>query len=294
MKTFLNNIFLNEKIIFGLISINALIIFVEGFPDDILGSIVSQFLPMLDDIISVLFVIEVIVKGTHFGFKEYLKPAWNKFDVLLILLSLPPLFVRFIPVGVVANFSFLLVFRVFRIFKFFRFIQFFPQVEQIFKSIQGAMSASFMVLIGFVVFIFITSILSCYFYQSIAPQHFGDPIVSYYTMFKIFTIEGWNAIPDEMVASGKLGTMGSFFTKVYFVSILVFGGIIGLSIVNSIFVDAMISNNSDTIEMEGGIHHIQEKLVEIEGKMDKILTSLSELEQKHTDIEHINNNPKIS
>lgn len=290
MKNFIHSIFLSEKVIFGLISLNAFIIFIQGFPDDTLGAGTSQVFAFLDDFISVLFVVEVLVKGFHFGFREYLKPAWNKFDVVLILLSLPPLLVRFIPVGVVANFSFLLVFRVFRIFKFFRFIQFFPQVEQIFRSIQGAMSASIMVLLGFIVFIFITAILSCYFYQSIAPQHFGDPITSYYTMFKIFTIEGWNAIPDELVASGKLGILGSFFTKLYFVTILVFGGIIGLSIVNSIFVDAMISNNSDTLEMEGGIQHIQEKLVEMETKMDKILNALGELEDKSKG----NNNPNIS
>ena len=65
------------------------------------------------------------------------------------------------------------------------------------------------------VFIFIMSILSCYFYQHIAPEHFGDPIISYYSMFKVFTIEGWNNIPDEMVKNGKMGYYACFFTKLY-------------------------------------------------------------------------------
>lgn len=271
----IKSFFLNDKIIFGLILINSIIIFVQGFPSNTLGDTAYRILGNLDDAISLLFVCEVVIKSIHFGVREYLKSTWNKFDVLLILLSLPPLLVRVLPIEFAAtHLSFLLVFRVFRIFKFFRFIQFFPQVEQIFGSIQEAMKASFMVLIGFVVFIFITSILSCYFYQTIAPHHFGDPIVSFYTMFKIFTIEGWNAIPDELAASGQLGTMGCFFTKLYFVSILILGGIIGLSIVNSIFVDAMISNNTENVEMEEQVNVIEKKVLEMESKLDQILLLL--------------------
>lgn len=267
--------FLNDKIIFGLILINAIIIFIQGFPEYTIGENAHYVLGIVDDTISLLFVLEVIIKSVHFGFREYLKSIWNKFDVLLIMLSLPPILVRFLPIDFAdAHISFLLVFRVFRIFKFFRFIQFFPQVGQIFDSIKEAMQASFMVLLGFVVFIFITSILSCYFYQNIAPENFGNPIISYYSMFKIFTIEGWNDIPDTLTSSGKLGLVASFFTKLYFVTILILGGIIGLTIVNSIFVDAMISNNSENVEMEEQVDIIEKKVLSLESKVDEILSIL--------------------
>lgn len=270
----LKKVFLNDKIILTLISINAVIIFLQGFPIKTIGLETHHALMLVDDLISVCFLIEVCVKGRHFGLKEYLKSTWNKFDVLLILFSLPPLIGRMLIDYETANIGFLLVFRVFRVFKFFRFIQFFPQVEHIFNSIREAIRASFMVLIGFFLFVFIMSILSCYMYQNIAPEYFGDPIVSYYSMFKIFTIEGWNTIPEMINASGKVNIYQAFFTKLYFMLILIFGGVIGLSIVNSIFVDAMVSDNND--ELEERVEGVQKDVKRLENKVDRILDLLEE------------------
>jgi len=279
--TFVKNLFLNDKNILALISINALIIFLQGFPFDTIGEDWHIIFMIIDDVISVLFVIEVLIKGRHFGLKEYLASGWNKFDVFLILLSLPPLFLRILPGDAMANIGFLLVFRVFRVFKFFRFIHFFPEVEHLFRSIKEAMKASLMVFIGFFVFIFITSILSCYIYQNISPEYFRDPIVSYYSMFKIFTIEGWNLIPDDIANSGKISTIGAFFTKFYFISILILGGVIGLSIVNSIFVDAMVSDNND--ELEAQVSNLEGEMKNLQGKMDKIILLLEAKEVETRD-----------
>jgi len=270
--SFIKNLFLSDKVILSLISVNALIIFLQGFPLDTVSAETHRICMIIDDIISLLFVIEVIIKSKHYGLKEYLKPAWNKFDVFLILLSLPPLFLNFLPGAIASNFGVLLIFRVFRVFKFFRFIQFFPQVEPIFNSIRIAMKASFVVLVSFFLCIFIMSILSCYFYQNVAPEYFRDPIVAYYSMFKVFTIEGWNAIPDEIAASGKLGSIGAFFTKLYFGVILVFGGVIGLSIVNSIFVDAMVSDNNDDLEAQ--VNRLETEVQQLNTKLDQLITIL--------------------
>ncbi|MCP4441617.1 MAG: ion transporter [Aureispira sp.] len=267
------NFFLNDKNILALITLNALVIFLQGFRPDEIGEQVRDILVMSDDLISILFFVEVVVKGTHYGFKQYLKSTWNKFDVLLIFLSLPPIIIRFFPIEAV-NVSFLLVFRVFRVFKFFRFIQFFPQVEHIFRSVQEALKASFMVLVGFLVFVFIMAILSCFFYQDTSPDLFGNPIKSYYTIFQIFTVEGWNAIPDIVCKNAELGNVASFFTKMYFMVLLILGGIFGLSIVNSIFVDAMVSDNND--ELEEQVTHIEKEVVDLKTKVDRILELLED------------------
>jgi voltage-gated sodium channel len=47
-------------------------------------------------------------------------------------------------------------------------------------------------------------------------------------------------------------------TKIYFVLILLTGGIFGLSLVNSIFVDAMVSDNND--ELENKIDSLEKKI----------------------------------
>jgi voltage-gated sodium channel len=247
-KSFIKNIFLNDRIILLLISINAIIIFFQGFKADTY----DQVLAYIDDALTFLFIIEMIVKTSHYGWKEYLRSGWNKFDVILILLSIPSLVAHLVPhIEQYVNVSYLLVFRVFRVFKFFRFVQFFPQVEHIFRSAQQALSASFMVLVGFFVVIFIMAILSTFFFQNAAPNLFGDPLTSYYSTFQVFTVEGWNGIPDALVkeaaANGKpFPDIAIFFIRMYFIGLFIVGGIFGLSIVNSIFVDAMISDHDET------------------------------------------------
>lgn len=272
----LQKIFLNDQVILVLISINALIIFLQGFPLTIFGATAQQAFTAIDDVITACFLLEIIIKSRYFGWKEYLKSTWNKIDVLLILCSVPPLLARFF-IDVGANeVGFLLVFRVLRIFKFFRFIQFFPQVEHIFRSVREAMRASFVVLVAFFVFVFIAAIFSCYLYQDIAPQYFGDPIVAYYSMFKVFTIEGWNTIPDEITA--EMNVWQGFFTKFYFIAALVLGGLIGLSIVNSIFVDAMVSDNNDDLESQ--VATMQKDMQALNEKMDKLLELMGNAEEK--------------
>lgn len=264
------NIFLNDRIILMFISINAIVIFFQGFKMDAY----EQVLSYIDDILTVFFIVEMIVKASHYGWKEYLRSGWNKFDVILIILSIPSLAVHLIPhVEQYVNVSYLLVFRVFRVFKFFRFVQFFPEVEHIFRSAQKALSASFMVLVGFFVVIFIMAILSTFFFQDAAPKLFGNPLTSYYTTFQVFTVEGWNAIPDALTAEAAdnnkaFATWQIFFLRTYFIMLFIIGGIFGLSIVNSIFVDAMISDHDET---EAQFEVVEKKLGDMTEKMDKIL-----------------------
>ena len=64
-----------------------------------------------------------------------------------------------------------------------------------------------------------------------------------YSIFKIFTVEGWYEIPEEIAS--KFGFFQSWLVKLYFILILFIGGIFGLSIVNSLFVEGMINNEDD-------------------------------------------------
>ena len=270
-RYYIKNLFLNDRIILMLISVNAIIIFFQGFNINTYEKILTS----IDDVLTALFFIEMIVKASHYGWREYLRSGWNRFDVILIVLSMPSLVAHLIPhIEQYVNVSYLLVFRVFRVFKFFRFVQFFPQVEHIFRSAQKALSASFMVLVGFFVVIFIMAILSTFFFQDSAPKLFGNPLTAYYTTFQVFTVEGWNAIPDaltaEAEANGKaFSTFQIFFLRGYFILLFIVGGIFGLSIVNSIFVDAMISDHDET---EQQFEEVEKKLNSMDDKIDKLLS----------------------
>jgi voltage-gated sodium channel len=258
----IKKLFLNEKIILILILLNSVTIFVSGFeiaPNN------RFILSLTDNLITGLFIAEIIVKFQEFGIKNYFKSHWNKFDFILVALSFPTL-IAFIGNLEITSFSFLLVFRVMRVFKSFRFLKFIPGIEHLVKGIRRALKASVVVLIGFVIYIFIIGIFSFYLFKEISPEYFGNPLKSLYSIFKIFTVEGWYEIPEQLTRG--LSATTSFFTYMYFIFVVTSGGIFGLSLVNSIFVDAMVSDNNDELE---------NKIDLLDQKIDKLLTKKEEL-----------------
>jgi voltage-gated sodium channel len=92
-------------------------------------------------------------------------------------------------------------------------------------------------------------------YKDISPDYFSTPLKALFSTFKVFTVEGWNVIP-ESITQNQSG-FAEVLTNGYFVFILLTGGIFGLSLVNSIFVDAMVSDNND--ELEEKINQLEQK-----------------------------------
>lgn len=253
----IKKLFLNDKFILVLILLNAVIIFISGFE---LSSNIRLSLSFADNLITGLFIVELVVKLKTFGIRKYFSSNWNRFDFILIALSIPSL-IAFITNIEIASFSYLLVFRILRVFKSFRFLKFIPGIEQLVKGISRALKASLIVLIGFVIYIFIIGIFSFYLFKDISPEYFNNPLSSLYSTFKIFTVEGWYEIPEHL--TNNLSPSASFFTYLYFIFVVLTGGILGLSLVNSIFVDAMVSDNNDELE---------NKIDELNKKIDKLLT----------------------
>ena len=256
----LKKFLLNDHVILGLIILNALIIFIGGFD---LGESNNNFVSVIDNILSVIFIVELILKLKEFGF-GYFSLNWNKLDFLLILFSLPALLAFIFRIDI-NDFSFLLVFRVMRVFKSFRFLKFIPGIDHLIRGTKRAIKSSIIVIFGFVVYIFIIGIFSFYLFKESSPEYFNNPLVSLYSTFKIFTIEGWFEIPEQV--TNALSPIASFFTFIFFIFVVLSGGILGLSLVNSIFVDAMVSDNNDELE---------KKIQSLESKIDVLLKNKAE------------------
>ncbi len=245
--------FLNDNIILGVIILNSITILLGAF--DNLSPTQIKLITGLDNVITIIFIVEMVVKLLEFRLKGYFSRNWNKLDFFLVLLSIPALISWIFDLSL-SNLSFFLIFRVLRVFKSFRFLKFVPGITELIKGVQRALKTSVVIILGFCIYIFIIGIFSTYLFQNIAPEHFSNPLTSFYSIFKIFTVEGWYEIPEEIASTTK-GAI-SFFSKLYFVFILVTGGIFGLSLVNSIFVEAMLSDNTDDISQK--IDKLEEKL----------------------------------
>lgn len=234
--------FLNDTFILLLIVINAVVVFVLGFD---LTNTTHLGLILIDNLITILFSIEIIVKIRTYGRRNYFKSGWNVFDFVLVILSLPTL-IAFLLQFNLTDFSFILIFRSFRIFKSFRFLKFIPGINGLVAGIKRALKSSVFVLIGFAVYVFIVGVLSFHLFSGSGTEYFIDPFTSLYSIFKVFTVEGWYDIPEAIIAGGT--HYPHIFIYGYFIFILLTGGILGLSLVNSIFVDAMVMDNNDELE----------------------------------------------
>lgn len=258
-------LFLNDRFILGLILINSAILFIEGYIPNEDG---KTTLIIIDNLITSLFVFEMIFKFKELGTRAYFKSNWNRADFTLIILSIPSL-IAFIFNLDITGLSFLLVFRIMRVFKTFRFFKFIPNVDKLIDGVQRALKASIFVFVGFFIYIFIIGMLSYYLFSNNDSEYFTNPMMSLYSTFKIFTVEGWFEIPEIIVKD--YSKIASFGTYAYFIFVVLTGGIFGLSIVNSIFVDTMVSDNNDEIE---------DKIEEIDTKVTEILNKLNTYETR--------------
>ncbi len=261
-----NNFFLTENNILFAIAINAIVIFFLGFPE----WQHNTWLNSLDIFFILLFLVEAIVKLNHYGVKGYFEDRWNIFDFIVVVGSLPQIIIFDHPEA--QSFGLILLLRLFRLFRLVKFFWFNPNLSHLLNGLFRAFRASIFVLIMLLFFNFILSILTTHLYGHIVPDHFGDPLKSIYTIFQLFTIEGWNEIPSDIVQHSD-NEWDLHFVRFYFAAIVLFGGIFGMSLANAIFVDEMTIDNNEAVE---------QKLDELEKQIQEIKALLVAAQSKST------------
>ena len=246
----MKKIFTNDRIMLALVLINTLFIFVGGYFDS------SRFFVWCDAFFTLLFLTEIFVKLRVYGWKAYWKDGWNKFDFIITLLAVPSLCNLFADTGLTTHF--LLSLRALRVFKSFRLFKFIPNIEGLVKGIKLAMRTSLIVCIAFVVLLFLVSIVSTSLFGNIAPEYFGDPGISLFTIFRYLSGDDWATFP--LVISKRTPDLVARLTRAGYAILYFFGGVMGLSLVNSIFVDAMAHDNND--EVLAKLEQLEKKLEE--------------------------------
>ena len=239
----------------GVIMTNAIIIFVLAFPsleDNII-------LIRIDHIFIILFVLEAIVKIASLGAGPYFKDGWNRFDFIIVILSLPELTHGFFNLGTFG--SVILIFRLFRLIRLLRFVKFVPNMIHILAGLRRAFKASVFVFVALFFMNFILAVLSTYMYGKVIPEYFGDPVTSAFTIFQMFTLEGWNEIP-QAIADAGFEKWKLFGSRIYFLIVVLSGGILGMSLANAIFVDEMTIDNNRLLEEK--IDTLQVKIDELQ------------------------------
>lgn len=232
---------IREATVLSVIALNTVALIIDAFPD--LPESVHRVLYWVDYGCIAFFVLEAALKIHRFRFSRYWRDGWNKLDFVVTLAGLPILVDPFLGVNEDLFGAILLG----RFIRFVRLMRFIPNGRDIWRGLGRALKAS----LGVSLVLFILNVMFAMganmLFADYAPEYFGDPLRAVYSMFKVFTVEGWYEIPDLVAQRGGSDTMG-LLIRGYFVLAVVVGGVLGLSLANAIFVDEMTADNNLKLE----------------------------------------------
>lgn len=254
----LTRLFLSERVMLVAVALNAVLIYCMCFPN-LIG---VKWLEYLDLAFIALFIVEALVKIRTYGVEGYFGSRWNRFDFTIVVLSLPTLLVPFFDVP---DTGFFIVLRLFRLVRIARLLRFVPNMQHIMLGLGRALRASVFVFAALIFLIFVFSIVTCHFYRNIAPQYFGDPLISLYSVFRMFTIEGWYEIPAAIAEKTDEDWIIGV-TRLYFGLMVLIGGVLGMSLANAVFVDEMTMDNTDVLEAK--VDDLKEQVAELKQMLE--------------------------
>ena len=210
----------------------------------------ANFWFWIDYVCVVFFLVEALLKIGRDGWPRYWASAWNKFDFSVVVLSLPALLGPFFDVR---QFAFVLILRLGRLFRLFRVLRFIPNLDHLAMGVRRALRASIGVFLALLLINLILAVMATLLFRDIDPEHFGNPVSAGYSIFQVFTVEGWNDIAEQLEerAEGSSPTNTKLLvagTRAFFVAAVLIGGILGLSLANAVFVDEMMMDNTEILE----------------------------------------------
>lgn len=226
----------NDTNINGLIILNFIITFILQFQ----SFHTNIALISIDIILTIIFGFELYFKIKLYGV-SYLNNKFELFDSFLILVSV----ISILSFPFLERMDFLLCLRIFRLFKCTRLFKLIPNYKRLLINLKIAIKASTGIITFLLIIILLLSVMLTIVYGNISPEYFGNPLKSVYSVFRIFTIEGWFEIPNSI--SENVNPFFGVLTKVIFSLIVFLGGIFGMSFISSIFVDEMAADNNDEV-----------------------------------------------
>ena len=266
----MKKLLLNEHFMLWVVAINIVVIFLQGC------GVENTAMSAIDIICTLIFIVEMVLKHHKLGFRGYWTDGWNILDGSVTLLSLPSLLVYFIPVT--GGIKILVTLRALRVFKSFRAVRHFPNIREIWAGFKLALRQSAGFLLGYFIVIVVIAMFNSALFSGVAPQYFDTPLDAIYSVFQLFTVEGWYDIPNSVV--GGLSPFWVHVVRIYFCILLIGGGIIGMSLINSIFVDALAADNNDDVKAQ--LKDMEKKMEENQKSLEQKIEELQKLLEKRS------------
>ncbi|MDY0063143.1 MAG: ion transporter [Myxococcota bacterium] len=232
-----------ERLVVAMILLNTVALFALASRSE--GQLGDSVWFYVDWLCVLYFVLEAGLKLRRDGWRGYFASGWNRFDFIVVMLSLPVLLSPWVDLH---DFAAVLLLRLGRLFRLFRLLRFIPNASHLATGIQRALKTSFGVFLALALILLILAIGATMLFGELDPEHFGDPLISMYHVFRVFTLEGWYELPDGLVARAGGAQTVAVLARLFFVGCVLGGGLLGISIANAVFVDEMTMDNNNELE----------------------------------------------
>lgn len=229
-----------QYLIIGLIIINAISLGIAT--SDTLEAQYGDWLSLVDNIVLVVFVIEIAVKLYAFR-GRFFSSAWNIFDFLIVAIALVP-----------ASGP-LEVLRVLRILRVLRLISLIPQLRVVAEALLGAIPGITSVAGLMAIIFYVFSVMSTELFGADHPEWFGSLGASMYTLFQVMTLESWSM----GIVRPVMETHG--YAWAFFIPFILIATFTMLNLFIAIIVDAMQSVQASKREQD---QEIIQQVVETE------------------------------
>jgi len=97
-------------------------------------------------------------------------------------------------------------------------------------------------------------------------------------MFQVFTVEGWNEIPEQVADAAEVRAGKGLIqnhrwiaigARAFFAVAVIVGGILGLSLANAVFVDQMMMDNTEVLE--GHVAELTEEVRRLRHELHRVV-----------------------
>ena len=211
-----------QFVVILIIILNAITIGVTTYD---VSELTKQAINYLDYSITVLFVIEIIIRFVGEPKKlDFFKSGWNIFDTLIVLISLIP-----IP----NNSSFLLL-RLLRVFRVLRLISVVPELKKIIEALLTSVKRVFYVGVLLFIILYIYATIGSILFSIDIPERWSDVGIAMITLFQVLTLSSWEQVllPLQEIY---------WWAWIYFFSFIIICAITMMNLLIAVIVDVILS-----------------------------------------------------
>ncbi len=216
-----------NRFIIGVILLNAIVL---GLMTLNISPATRAVLELIDDICLAIFVVEIAMKLIVYR-ASFFRDGWHVFDIVVVGIALLP-----------ATGS-LSVLRALRVLRVLRLATAIPSMRRVLNGMFAALPGGASVAGILFILYYVGAIIGVNLFRETSPTYFGDIGTTFFTLFQLMTLEGWNSVAEEVMVHHPRSWM-------FFVTFIIFTNFTTLNLLFGIIVDAMESAKEEEVREE--------------------------------------------